>query len=115
MWLWGRKPARDGFPEGFKVQRIGVSAAVSIARLPPVEIVAYFGQHSETAEALLTESYDKRFTPSTFIMEKGEKFQVGWLPRHGKYQCVKEFSDLSEAATDYLLFSLGISRWNPGT
>lgn len=61
----------------------------------------------------LNESYDKRYTPSTFIEEKGNCFRVGWFTKKATYHCVQEFSTLAEAATDYLLFSLGKGRWTP--
>jgi hypothetical protein len=59
--------------------------------------------HPETAEALLHESQDKRFTPSTFVTETGKGFEVGWFTENAEYEC--------DAATDYLLFSLGKGRW----
>ena len=105
--------SRDGFPEGFRVQRIGVTAAMAISDLPFSEIVRYLREHPETAHALLSESQDKRFTPSSFIAEKGDGFRVGWFTRDAKYERVQEFSDLPNAATDYLLFSLGKGRWTP--
>jgi hypothetical protein len=71
MWNWRRKPTRDGFPRRFRVQRIGVTAAKTISDHPPSEIAKYFGEHPETARALLMESYDKRFSPSSFIAEVG--------------------------------------------
>ena len=115
MWLWRRrKPNPEGFPKGFKVQRIGISAAMAISELPASEIAKYFHDHPEIAGALLGESYDKRFTPSSFIEEKGNGFRVGWFTRDAKYQSVQEFSTLADAATDYLLFSLGKGRWPPG-
>lgn len=111
---WRRKPAMDGFPKGFRVQRVGVTAARTISDLPASEIVNYFREHPETAKALIGESYDKRFTPSTFIVEEGSGlFRVGWFTKEAHYECVKEFADMADAATDYLLFSLGKSRWNP--
>ena len=33
--------------------------------------------------------------------------------RDAQYECVKEFENLANVATDYLLFSLGKGRWNP--
>jgi hypothetical protein len=114
MWRLRRKhPNVEGFPEGFKVQRIGITAAKTISELAPSEIARYLREHSETARALLAESYDKRFTPSSFIEEKGNGFRVGWFTRDAKHQCVQEFSDLADAATDYLLLSLGKGRWQP--
>jgi hypothetical protein len=109
-----KQPA-EGFPDGFSVQHIGVSAADAIADLPPWELVARLRERPEIAEALLSESYDKRFTPSSFIEERGKSFRVGWFSRDAKYQCVQEFSDLADTATDYLLLSLGKGRWRPPT
>lgn len=87
---------------------------MAISGLPASDIVKYLREHPETARALLSESCDKRFTPSSFIAEQGEGFRVGWLTRDAKYQCIQEFSDLADAATDYLLFSLGKRRWTHG-
>lgn len=114
MWPWRRKKtAPEGFPEGFKVQRIDISAAIAISELPAAEIAGYFREHPEIADALLGESYDKRYTPSTFIEEEGKRFRVGWVTRNATDHCVQEFSNLADAATDYVLFSLGKGRWVP--
>ena len=75
----------------------------------------YFRNNPQTAKALLDESYDKRYSPSTFLTEAGDGFAVGWFARRAGRQCVRQFSDLAEAATDYLLFSLGKGRWTPTT
>ncbi len=112
MWSWKRKHP-EGFPRGFRRQRIGISAAKAISHLPPAEIAAFFRQHLEIAEGLLGESYDKRFTPSTFIQQKGNGFRVGWITRNAQHKCVQELPNLADAATDYLLFSLGKGRWMP--
>lgn len=109
-----RKPSADGFPSGFRVQRIGITRAVDVSVLPGAEIAKYFRDHPETAKALLGESCDKRYTPSTFISENGDgSFRVGWFTRNAEYECVRDFENLADAATDYLLFSLGKSRWTP--
>jgi hypothetical protein len=113
MWSWRRRPVGEGFPQGFKVQRIGVPEARGIANLPAPEIVAHFRKDLGLARQLLYESYDKRYSPSTFITERGSGFEVGWFSRQRRYQCVKRFSNLADAATDYLLFSLGNRRWTP--
>ncbi len=118
MWNWGRRRASaegfPGFPEGFKVQRISIAAAKAISELPANDIAKYLRQHPEIAGALLGESCDKRFSPSSFIVETGDGFAVGWFSNKDKYQCVQEFSNLADAATDYLLFSLGKGRWIQG-
>lgn len=63
------------------------------------------------AQRLLLDSYDKRSTPSTFIVEERSGFKVGWFSSNLRYECVRQFSNLADAATDYLLFSLGKGRW----
>lgn len=61
------------------------------------------------ARQLLDESYDKRFTPSFFIEENSGGFSVGWFSVPRGYECVKRFSNLADAATDYLYILLGQS------
>ncbi len=107
------KAVQDGFPQGFKAQRIGVTGANAISDLPPAHIAAHFSDHPGTAQALLDESYDKCFTPSSFIAEEGNRFSVGWFSAKGGRECVRQFSNLADAATDYLLFSVGRGRWAP--
>jgi hypothetical protein len=111
MWFWNRKKYGEGFPQNFKVQKIKVAAANAIAHLPAAEIAAYFCKNKFVADQLLAESYDKRYSPSTFISEEGDEYRVGWYS-HG-YECEKRFANLADAATDYLLFSLGKERWSP--
>ena len=86
---------------------------MAVSDLPSSEIARYLREHPETAAALLSESYDKRFTPSSFIAEAADRFRVGWFTRDGKYECVQQFTELPDAATDYLLFSLGKGRLMP--
>ena len=113
MWGWRRRPINAEFPEGFKVQPIGLAAAKAIAALPPADVAKYFREHSTAAKDLLYESYDKRCAPSSFIAEEGDGFKVGWFSSRLEYQCVKQFYSLADAATDYLLFSFGKGRWTP--
>lgn len=113
MWPWNRRKNGDGFPTAFTAQNIRNPEAKSVSRLPASEIAAYFRQHPELAEQLLVDSSDKRFSPSTFISEEGDEFSVGWISRTAGYQCEKRFANLADAATDYVLFSLGKGRWTP--
>ena len=70
MWRWRRKkPVPEGFPEGFTVQRIGISAAMAISEHPAFEIAKYFREHPEIAGALLGESYDKRIKDLDFCTQ----------------------------------------------
>lgn len=102
-----------GFPKDFRPQRIRLANATSLAELPPAEIVIYFRNNPNAARDLLLESGDKRFTPSTFIEGRGKTYRVGWLSSAIKFECEASFQNLADAATDYLLFSLGKSRWLP--
>jgi hypothetical protein len=45
------------------------------------------------------------------MAEEGDEFRVGWYSNG--YECEKRFKKLADAATDYLLFSLGRERWSP--
>jgi hypothetical protein len=43
MWNWRRnRTALEGFPQGFKVQRIGTAAAKDISDLPPPKLRSTF-------------------------------------------------------------------------
>jgi hypothetical protein len=84
-----------------RIQRMGVAAAKTISDLPPSDIARYLREHPETAKALVLESYDKRFCPSSFIVEEGSgSLRVGWYSTDIGYECVYVFSDLGNAATD---------------
>jgi len=111
MRLWKRKLFGEGFPRGFRVQRVGVSAALAVCELAPEQIAAGFRRDPFPAKQLLEESYDKRYSPSTFISEENSGYSVGWYSTRSGYECVRRFSNLEDAATDYLLFSLGKGRW----
>jgi hypothetical protein len=113
MQLWKREEPKEGFPADFTVQKIRNESATSISQLTGSEIAAYFRQNPTVAKELLTESCDKRFSPSTFLSEQGHEYSVGWFSRTPGYQCEKRFTNLADAATDYVLFSLGKGRWTP--
>jgi hypothetical protein len=113
MWGWRRRLIDDDFPKEFSVQRVGPAAANAVADLPAADIATYFHDHPEDAKNLLMESYDKRFTPSSFIEERDGGFRVGWFSSRCQYECIRQFSNLADAATDYLLFSRGKGRWTP--
>ena len=81
----------NGFPKGFVTQHIGIKAALIISDRPATEIAKYFHENLAIADALLGESYDKRFTPSTFIAEQDGKFRVGWFTNDAKYECAGVF------------------------
>ena len=111
-----RRPYGDGFPSAFRPQRIGIRSAIALAQLPRSEISKYFRENPGVAQVLLGESGDKRHTPSTFITENADgSFKVGWYSGKRSYESVRNFQHLADAATDYLLFSLGEGRWTPSS
>ena len=113
MWPWTQRKNREGFPPDFAVQKIRNTKAKAVSRLTASEIAAYFLQHPSVAQELLIESSDKRFSPSTFLSEQGDEYSVGWFSRTAGFQCETRFTNLADAATDYVLFSLGKGRWTP--
>jgi hypothetical protein len=95
-------------PTGCKPQTTGLREFQSVADLPPAEIVAFFRAQPEAAQRVLGQSYDKRYSPSTFVEEADGGYRVGWYDSSRKH--MQQFSDISEAVADYLLFSFGKGR-----
>jgi hypothetical protein len=93
---------------GFKPQKTGLKEFERLVEQQPNEIVAFFRANLETAQRVLGQSYDKRYSPSTFIEEAEGSYKVGWYD-HGRKN-VRKFQEFSEAVTDYLLFSFGKGR-----
>ena len=107
---------QGGFPKGFRGHGVKLAVSRTLVDLPAPEIVAFFRRNEYMAEALFAEACDKRFTPSSFVSRRAHgTFEVGRLTRKGKTECVRRFSELADAAADYLLFSLGKSRWTAST
>src|SRR5260221_9047758 len=77
------------------------------------ELILYLKKHPEVCKTLLNDSYDKRYSPSTFIEEmKDSKYRVGWLTRNDNplINQIRVFPSFWEATTDYVLFSWGFPR-----
>jgi hypothetical protein len=95
-------------PKGCVAQLIGLQGFQSVAELPPAELVSYFRSHADAASRVLGQSYDKRYTPSTFIEQYDGGYRVGWF--ENERQHVRQFADISEAVADYILLSFGRGR-----
>lgn len=67
MWPLGIRTLPNSYPRDFHMRNIRLGAALAVADLSPHEIAHYFWQNLDVANDLLTESYDKRFAPSSFI------------------------------------------------
>jgi hypothetical protein len=98
----------DDFPTGCEPQTSGLADLESVAMLPPTDLVAYFSANPQAARRVLQHSYDKRYSPSTFIEETNGGYQVGWFD--GERRHLVHFAELAQAAADYLLFSFGRGR-----
>lgn len=102
-------------PKGFSRQPICDEGLVAIASKSALSLNNRLRSSPGSPESLLLESYDKRYSPSTFLSEsvpgRREGFYVGWFSLKGGYECVQEHERLYDAATDYVLFSLGLGRW----
>lgn len=96
------------FPPGFRPSTLGLEHLRWLVELPVGELVLKLRGDGGLCEEILNQSYDKRYTPSTFIQEKSGILQVGWY-RNGCI-AVRTFSDRARAVADYLLFSFGIGR-----
>jgi len=75
------------------------------------DLVKYLETHPEICKILLNDSYDKRYTPSTFIEQKQDNYRVGWVPSgQSPINQIRVFSSFAEATADYVLFSWGFPR-----
>ena len=95
-------------PRKCTADTMGLREFRSIAQFAPADVVAYFRAHPEDANRVLSQSYDKRYSPATFVEETDGGYRVGWFD--GSRQHVQRFADSSEAVADYLLFSFGKGR-----
>lgn len=99
---------QEELPSGFRPQTSGLSKFASLVEQAPDEIVTFLRKHPRACRKALMQSYNKRYMPSTFIEEAGDRFCVGWFD--GERKCLRFFADSAEAVTDYLLFSFGKGR-----
>ena len=98
----------DDLPAGCGLQTTGLAEFESVATLSPTDLVAYFSANPQAARRVLQQSYDKRYSPSTFIEETHGGYQVGWFDRDRAH--LVHFTELEQAVADYLLFSFGRGR-----
>ena len=95
-------------PENFLIQTSGLEHYAGYVKKGPDSLIRFFKNNPNKAKLVLIQSYDKRYTPSTFIEEHNKKYRVGWFATDREF--MKEFNNLEEAVADYLLFSFGKER-----
>ena len=100
--------AAGRMPRSFRPSTTGLGFVAGLIELPIRELVATLGRDRALCERVLVQSYDKRYSPSTFVEETGEGFRVGWY--HEGYRAVRVHQRLELAIADYLLFSFGKGR-----
>lgn len=98
----------DDLPTGCEPQTSDLADLQPLANLTPSDLLAHLDANPQIAQRLLQQSYDKRYTPSTFIEETDTGYHVGWYDHQRKH--LQHFADFSQAAADYLLFSFGRGR-----
>jgi len=96
------------YPENFSIQSAGLEHYAGHVKKGQDYLIQYFQDNPAKAKLVLGQSYDKRFSPSTFVEEHKQKFRVGWFDSDRGF--MREFDTLEEAITDYLLFSFGKER-----
>jgi hypothetical protein len=73
-----------------------------------VELLSFFESYPAFADKLINESYDKRSSPSTFIRENENAFEVGVYDKGFKE--LQIWNDKYQAVADYLLLSWNLPR-----
>ncbi len=96
------------YPKDFSVQSAGLEHYAGYVKKGPDYLIQYFRSNPDKARLVLGQSYDKRYTPSTFVEEHKQKYRVGWFD--SDRELLTEFDTLEEAVADYLLFSFGKER-----
>jgi hypothetical protein len=72
------------------------------------DLLNHLRVNPQDCDRLVGESYDKRFTPSTFIEGTGTSYTVGYFDK--KKEQVKIWNNIVEATADYLLLSWNLGR-----
>jgi hypothetical protein len=72
------------------------------------DLLNHLRTNGQDCDRLLSESYDKRFTPSTFIEESGTNYNVGLFDKNREK--VKTWDNIIDATADYLLLSWNLGR-----
>lgn len=100
----------DPFPQGFKPATSGLEHLKYLMRVPVEELIAKLELDQNLCDEVDRQCGDKRYTPSTYVTEVGNSFEVGWFDGGPTRKAVRSFSRRPEAIADYLLFSFGEGR-----
>jgi hypothetical protein len=73
-----------------------------------MELLSFLESYPAFSDKVINESYDKRSSPSTFIREKENEFEVGVYDKG--FNEVQIWNDKYKAVADYLLLSWNLPR-----
>jgi hypothetical protein len=99
---------KNEYPEYFKPQTMGLERFAKLAEKGQKEVLSYFQSNPLECELVIRMSYDKRYSPSTYVQEVEKKYHVGWF--NGEDTEVKIHKELAAAIADFVLFSFGKPR-----
>lgn len=100
------------YPEDFTPQTMGLDRFATLVEKTPEEVVAYFRYNPKQCQLVIRMSYDKRYSPSTYVQETEGKYRVGWYS--GGYKAVRVHDEFASAIADFVLFSFGKPRLATG-
>jgi hypothetical protein len=88
--------------------RLNKKKFVNLFTFTSHQLLSYFQSHPDQCLQLLIDCGDKRYSPSPFISFTNNNYEVGMYDKGSSE--VQIFSTLENAATDYVLFSIGLPR-----
>lgn len=100
------------YPEDFTPQTLGLDRFASLVEKTPEEVVAFFRANPKQCQLVIRMSYDKRYSPSTYVQEVGKRYHVGWYS--GGDKAVRIHDEFAAAIADFVLFSFGKPRLTTG-
>jgi hypothetical protein len=101
-----------GYPEDFTPQTLGLERFAKLVEKAPEEVVAHFRANPKECQLVIRMSYDKRYSPSTYVQEVGKRYHVGWYS--SGYKAVRIHDEFAAAIADFVLFSFGKPRLATG-
>lgn len=98
----------DFAPSNYPIQK-------ALFKFSASQLIEYIKEHGEICELLMSQSDDKRYTPSTIIMSTKNNFIVGRFNSRLKFEFyeIQSFNNSIEAATDYVLMNWKFPRLHP--
>ena len=69
----------------------------------------FYKKNQKVCHQIFDRAGDKRWTPATYIDKKYFLYEVGWY--ENGFHDVQRFFTLAAAATDYVLVSIGLPRF----